>query len=318
MHDLRLVARFRRVQRLVLALCLFAAPAAASEFEILDRGMVDDVEQAYVRYPSGDLMVTGWLFVNPFSEKDVEPCVIFNHGGVGGVGEGTRKLCRWLAKQGYIVFAPSYRGEDDSEGEIEVAAGEVDDVLAALALLSNHPGIEPGKFALVGSSHGALISVKALARPESHGLVRGVVAAYGVMDIYAWYQHLLDNDFDVTDELSVKVYGHGPEDKPEAFASRHALSLVPDFPADVPIFLVQGEHDRIVPQEQALTMFAALRESGRQIDRCRIYQHGAHGLLYWDDPEKHTVEALRDAENAWHDILGFLEEVVGEEDGWGG
>jgi len=302
----------------VLGLLLWAAPATAAEFEILQREMVDEVEQAYVRYPSGDLQVTGWLFVNPFSEKDVEPCVIFNHGGVSGVGEGTRALCRWLAQQGYIVFAPSYRGEDDSEGEIEVAAGEVDDVLAALELLATHPGIQPGKFALVGSSHGALVSVKALARPESHGLVRGVVAAYGVMDIYAWYQHLLDNDFDVTDELSVKVYGTGPDDKPEAFASRHALSLIPDFPEDVPIFLVQGEHDRIVPQEQALTMFAALRDAGRQIDRCRVYQNGAHGLLYWDDPEKHTVEELRDAENAWHDILGFLDEVLGEDDGWGG
>jgi len=287
-------------------LTLLAGSAGAAEFEILERSMEDEIEQAYVRYPSGDLMVTGWLFVNPFSEQDVEPCVIFNHGGVGGVSAGTREKCRWLAKQGYIVFAPSYRGEDDSEGEIEVAAGEVDDVLAALALLAEHPGIQPGKFALVGTSHGALVSVKSLARPEAAGLVKGVVAAYGVMDIYAWYQYLLDNDFDVEDPLSVKVYGKGPQDKPDAFAQRHALDLIGQLPADVPIFLVQGQHDKIVPAQQALTMFGALRESGRQIDSCRVYDSGAHGFLFWDDPELHPVEELRDAANAWHDILGFL------------
>jgi len=286
-------------------------------FVILSREIVDDVEQAYVRYPSGDLSVTGWLFVHPFSESDTEPCIIFNHGGVGGVGEGTRKLCRRLAKEGYIVFAPSYRGEDDSEGEIEVAAGEIEDVVAAMLLLEGHPGIRPEEFVLLGTSHGALISVHVAARDEVKHLVKGVVPAYGVMDIYAWYQYLLDNDFDVGDPLSVRVYGKGPEDKPEAFSKRHALSVIPRL-NDAPIFLVQGEHDEIVPKDQALTMYRALRDSGRLHDRCRIYDHGAHGFLYWDDPSNRTVEQLSDTENAWHDILQFFSEVVGPEEDYEG
>jgi dipeptidyl aminopeptidase/acylaminoacyl peptidase len=302
----------------LLALLLGSGGAAAEEgFEILRREMVDEVEQAYVSYPSGDLTVTGWLFVHPFSKEDTEPCVIFNHGGVGGVSAGTRERCRWLAKQGYIVFAPSYRGEDDSEGEIEVAAGEIDDVLAAMRLLSTHPGIRPGEFVLLGTSHGALISVHAAARDELKPLVKGVVAAYGVMDMYSWYQYLLDNEFDVSDPLSLRVYGNGPEDKPEAFASRHAHSLIPRL-GDAPIMFVQGEHDRIVPKEQALDMYRALRESGRQVDYCRVYEHGAHGFLFWDDPKLHPVEELRDTEKAWNDILNFFGELVGPQEDWGG
>lgn len=276
-------------------------------FTILERALEDGVEQAYVRYPSGDLKVTGWLFVNPFSENDVEPCILFNHGGVDGVTEATRARCRWLAKEGFIVFAPSYRGEDDSEGEIEVAVGEVDDVLAALHWLEPHPGIVQGQFALLGTSHGALISVKAAARPEARGKVKAVVAAYGVMDMYAWYQHLLDNDFDVSDSLTVKVYGQGPEDKPEAFAARHALSVVHDL-GDAPILLVQGAQDAIVPKEQARAMYHALVDAGRQQDRIRVYESGGHGFLFWDEPDKHTAEELADAEAAWNDILDFLNE----------
>jgi dipeptidyl aminopeptidase/acylaminoacyl peptidase len=294
---------------LLVALLAMAPTAASAQddegFVILERALEDGVEQAYVKYPSGDLSVTGWLFVNPFSANDVEPCILFNHGGVGGVSEGTRAKCRWLAKQGYIVFAPSYRGEDDSEGTIEVAAGEVDDVLAALTLLRDHPGIVPGQFALMGTSHGALISMMAAARPQARDQVRAVVAAYGVMDIYAWYQHLLDNDFDVTDSLSVAVYGTGPSDKPEAFAARHALSLVADL-SPAPILLVGGQKDAVVPAAQARTMYDALREAGRTQDELRVYSTGGHGFLFWDDPKQHTTEELEQAEKAWAHILDFL------------
>lgn len=315
----RLIPPRRRGQRmlvaaaLVLALPLARTAVAEPQLEILDRAMVDQVEQAYVSYPSGDLTVTGWIFVNPFGEQDVEPALIFNHGGVGGVNEATRAKCRWLAQQGYIVFAPSYRGEDDSEGEIEIAKGEVDDVVNAILQLRSHPGIETDTFVLLGLSHGALISVMAAARPELKGLVKATVAAYGVMDIYAWYQHLLDNDFDVSDSISVRVYGSGPDDKPEAFAERNALALAGKL-SDAPLMLVQGGRDEIVPRQQAVTMITALRDSGRLQDRIKIYPDVGHGFLYWDDPRLHEQIELRQAKVAWQDILGFFQEHVGHDD----
>ena len=136
----------------------------------------------------------------------------------------------------------------------------------------------------MGTSHGALISIHVAARKEVEHLVKGVVAAYGVMDIYAWYQHLLDNDFDVSDPLSIAVYGNGPQDKPEAFAARHALSLVADL-SPAPILLVAGEQDAVVPAAQAQTMFEALREAGRSQDELQVYSTGGHGFLFWDDPQ---------------------------------
>ena len=302
---------------LCFALLLSAGSVIADDgFTILERSIVDEVEQAYVRYPSGSLSVTGWLFVHPYSVHDTEPCLIFNHGGTGGVSESTRAKCRWLAKQGYIVFAPSYRGEDGSEGEIEIAKGEVDDVVAAMLLLREHPGIRTNEFVLLGTSHGALISILAATRQEIWPQLKGVVAAYGVMDIYAWYQHLLDNDFDVRDPISLRVYGDGPKDKPEAFAERHALSVIPKL-SSAPIYLAQGELDEIVPKQQALTMFGALREAGRQQDACRIYPDAGHGFLFWNDPSVRRVEELQSTENAWHDILEFLGGLVGEQEEWG-
>ena len=321
MRHVRSVARSRVASQLALGIVLFlfasAARAATFEvpepsFEIIHHEMVDDVEQAYLRYPSGDLMVTGWLFVHPFGELDVEPCIVFNHGGVSGVTEGTREKMRWLAKQGFVVFAPSYRGEDDSEGEIEIAVGEVDDVVAAVLELKKHPGIVPDRFVLMGTSHGALISVKAATRPEICDVVKAVVPAYGVMHIYDWYQHLLDNDFDVRDELSLRIYGEGPQDKPEAFAERHALNFL-DSLCPAPMLIVQGAKDLIVPEPQAHALYMALRERGRTIDALRVYEHGGHGFVFWDDPERRTPEELADAARAWDDILTFVRAAMSDD-----
>ncbi len=202
------------------------APDEEEGFSLLSHAMQDSVEEALLGYRSGELKVTGYLFIDPFSEQDVEPCLIFNHGGVDGVSEAVKQRCRWLARQGFLVFAPSYRGEDGGEGEVEVADGEVDDVLAAMRILRHHPGVRDEEFVMIGTSHGALVSVMALERPLGKQLLKGVVAAYGVMDIYRWYQYLVDNGFDVSDPLSVRVYGHGPQDRPRAFARRNAMALV--------------------------------------------------------------------------------------------
>jgi dipeptidyl aminopeptidase/acylaminoacyl peptidase len=281
-------------------------------FELLSQSLEDGIQQAYLAYPSGDLKVTGWLFVNPYSEEDIEPCVIFNHGGVDGVTESTRALCRRLAKEGYIVFAPSYRGEDDSEGRVEVARGEVDDVLAALLLLRDHPGIRPGRFALVGTSHGALVSVLAATRPPAHELVRGVVAAYGVMDIHRWYPYLVAHGFDVSDSLTVAVYGQGPEDRPEAFAARSAVARAGQV-GPMPVLLVQGGKDEVVPPEQAEAMLDALRGAGRTDDRLLLVEEGGHGFLFWDDPALHGPAELEAADRAWREILAFLDACLADD-----
>ena len=284
-----------------------AADSSADEegFSLLTHAMTDSVEEARLGYRSGDLQVTGYLFIDPFSEEDVEPCLIFNHGGVSGVSEAVKQKCRWLARQGFLVFAPSYRGEDGGEGQVEVAQGEVDDVLAAMQLLRRHPGVKDQQFVMIGTSHGALISVMVAARPLGKELLKGVVAAYGVMDIYHWYQYLVDNGFDVSDSLSQRIYGNGPSDKPEAFARRNALALVQEL-GELPILLVQGGKDRIVPPDQASRMAAALSAAGRTHDALRIYPHGGHGFLFWDDPAIHSSEELAETEQAWREILEFL------------
>lgn len=276
--------------------CVEAGP----EFAVLRSEVIDGISQAEVAYPSDSLSVRGFLFLSPGTER--EPAVLFNHGGVSGVNEDMKRRGRELAGLGYVVFAPAYRGEGGSEGRVEVAAGEVNDVLAAAEILARHPRVDPARMAVTGSSHGALVSVLAAARTPSR--FRAVAAACGVMDVVSWYRYLVENDFDVSDSLSVAVYGHGPEDRPEAFRARQAVAVASRL--TMPVLLQQGQRDKIVPPEQARLFDRALRDAGHPGAELREYPLLGHAFWLWNDPKRHTPQEVAQAGEAWKDFTGFL------------
>lgn len=259
-----------------------------------------------VTYMSTGLRVNGILFMPSGAREKAEtagglPGIVFNHGGVGGVPGPTIERCRELALLDYIVIAPSYRGEDGSEGEIEVAAGEVDDALNAAAVLRSLPEADPDSVAMMGTSHGGIITLLAIQRDHSFA---AAVCAYGVTNTFTWYKYLVDNGFDVSDPLSVKVYGRGPDDKPEAFRKR-APALYAHL-IETPVLLLYGEEDSIVPPAQAEEMAAAMDEAGKDYE-LHIFPGLGHGLLFYMDPGRHSDEELEGAAMAWNLALGFLE-----------
>lgn len=278
--------------------------AAAPDGKIVSIKILDKNEKFNeweVTYMSGGLKVKGFIY-EPAGAGDGadHPGIIFNHGGVGGVPTPTKERCRELAEMGYVVIAPSYRGEDGSEGEIEVADGEVDDAMNAMTALKSVKSVDPKRIAMVGTSHGGIITLIAIERDHS---LAAAVCAYGVTNTYTWYKYLVDNGFDVSDELSVKVYGKGPEDKPEAFRKR-----APALDAEkitTPLMLIYGEKDNIVPPSQAKEMAEALDKHNIPYEMHIIPDVG-HGLLFFKDPARRSETEIARTAEAWGKVLDFL------------
>ncbi|WP_119630431.1 alpha/beta hydrolase family protein [Methylocaldum marinum] len=300
----------RAIRKRLAILCLALVqwqPAAARIAGVTEEpaGQIGGIPVAVWTYPSDGLKVKGLLFLPRGSDR--RPLILFNHDGVAGITKEHMRACARLARTRFAVFAPSYRGEDGSEGTIEVAAGEVRDVLNALPLLNRVSGINGRKLAMVGVSHGALISVLAAAR---HREVDAVVTADGVMDIYGWWQHLGQTGKLGRDPLTRRVYGNGPEDKPRAFSTRHALDQIPNLNA--PVLILQGGRDDIVPPEQAHRLKAEL-EKARLPATLKIYPRSRHAFLVYTPylGDSTTPPERIEAEQAWQDLLGFLRKHLG-------
>lgn len=279
-------------------------------------GRSADVDVFAIRYASERLVVRGRLYWParagrppslPAAPRGADrvgprmPAVLFNHDGISGIGRATSRRAAELAAEGFVVLAPSYRGEDGSEGTVEVAAGEVRDVLSAARLLMTFKAVDGQRLGCVGMSHGALIGVLAAERSR---MFRAVVAAYGVMDIVAWWEWLQRKHMPTDDPLSRRIYGRGPQDRPQAFRARSAVVGAASLHA--PLLLLQGQDDAIVPPEQAQRMAHVLTLL-RKPHRLRVYPGARHGFLVHggttpDDPPAET----RAQREAWGEMLTFL------------
>jgi dipeptidyl aminopeptidase/acylaminoacyl peptidase len=261
------------------------------------------LEEQSITYVSDGLKVKAKLFWP--EGKGPFPGVIYNHDGVKGLSTSTIARCQELAQKGYAVIAPTYRGEDGSEGTIEVAQGEVNDVLNALKVFGKLPRVDAKRVAFVGTSHGALVSLLAATKTDK---VKALVFGYGVADIYSWFDYLKESKQLGDDALTQQVYGKGPEDKPENFRIRHALTVLPNL--RVPVLILQGDKDRIVPLEQGQILQTKLT-SLRKSSVLKTYPNSGHGFLIYQEREikRHGADSLQYKESraAWNEMIVFLD-----------
>lgn len=292
---------------LLIFLGLMMAPGEAAQTTLVRDEVIGHQHGVEIRqwtYMSGNLQVKGQLFLPPSSKP--LPAVIFCHDGISGISREHRLSSIRLARAGYVVFSPSYRGEDGSQGVVEVAKGEVQDVLASLPLLAALPEVDGDRIALVGASHGALISALAAARDDR---IKAVVMAYGVADIYSWWDHLKATRQLGNDPVTARTYGKGPLHRPHSFAIRNAVSVANAI--DCPVLILQGEKDTIVPPDQAVKMKEALDKAGKT-SQLELYPDCLHGFLvyapYIDDAD---AQEKAQTEQAWATMLDFLAGSLG-------
>jgi len=261
--------------------------------------------------PASEVLLAAGIFSPPISGADKIPVIVYNHDGVYGLSEETIKLCKDMAaRSNYLIVAPTYRGEDGSEGKIEVAVGEVNDVLNVMKAISCYDMADTKRIALFGTSHGALISVKAAAG-DKNNQIKCIVVAYGVMDIFTWWEYLTRDGHRVNDSLSRRLYGDGPEDRPEAFHKRMGITKVPYIKC--PFLVVHGALDDIVPVNQSYSLAGELAKNNKNYELL-IYPNSGHGFLvyapYAEDDRVYYKKEQKEAKEALEYIFYFIGKYI--------
>ena len=301
---------------------VFAGDTNKSDGKIIsdkELGKKGDISIHHITYYSDGLKVKGLLYLPPVEKNKKLPVVIFCHDGINGISQDHERSSIRVAKWGYAVFCPAYRGEftsyrdrkkddnkrDKSEGEIEIAKGEVNDLLNAITMISQYDWADMDRLAVMGASHGALISVLAATRTDK---IKALVSAYGVMNIYKWWDYLKEKKMVGKDKITKRTYGKGPKDRPQSFKIRNAISYVKNI--NCPVLILQGSKDKIVPEEQATFLNEALKKNGKTSKLC-IYPDALHGfIVYAPYDEKGDKNEKEQTEEAWGEVKKFFKEEL--------
>jgi len=235
---------------------------------------VEKVAERVYYQSSGGLTVSGLLF-KPQGEGPW-PTIIVNHAGLGTAGDFS-DVALGIRDRGYLVFNPDYRGSGESQGQHELAKGEVDDVLYAIQYLKSQGLVDGDRVGMYGQSHGAAVALLAAERDAS---VKAVVAEAGFCDAVGIYENAVSHSDDPVmkynmDQL-LPLVGGTPEELPEEYRVRSAIYGADRIEAAV--LLIHGSQDPLIPVEQAYRMYDALRRAGKTVE-LKIYPDEGHTVV---------------------------------------
>ncbi|MBT2473246.1 S9 family peptidase [Microbacterium sp. ISL-103] len=202
------------------------------------------------------------------------PYLVLVHGGPTAhvTGAASAAIAFWTSR-GVGVLDVNYGGSsgygrayrERLDGEWGVV--DVDDVVAAARGLADVGLADPDRIAIRGGSAGGWTVLSALVRG---GTFAAGISRYGVTDLRMLSEHSHDFEAHYIEGLV------GPLPEAEAlYVDRSPLTHVDRI--DVPVLLMQGAEDRVVPPSQSEAIRDALRQRGVEHDYV-LYPGEGHGF----------------------------------------
>lgn len=223
-----------------------------------------------VTYRSGGLMIAGQV-CRPVGSGPF-PVIVSNHDGFSGLAAWNGGACAEAAHAGYMQIESAYRGQDGSDGQVELCLGEVDDTLRMLELALELPEADANRVAMWGTGHGGCVTMRALQRGAP---VKAGASMYGITSMSKAYEHwaaaLATGDGPNTQyqrliELAHAGIGGSPQDYPEDYMARSPIQQAAQMPSNVPFLLAHGVDDPLVSPRQSCELAKHLGVAGHHFD----------------------------------------------------
>ena len=259
-----------------------AMPPLAYKQYVKKYDALEDVDTYRVEYESDGLRVNGLMCVPKHVQPNNHPIMLYNRGGFRHYGMLTvHSVLRNMvpfAEQGYITFAPNYRGNDGGEGEDHFAGDDVRDVLRMLELAKQHEAWDGSNSYIIGHSRGGMMTLRALAEGVQ---VNAAICIASLTDL------TLGGEEDWRGYL--KYIPEEEQANPEQVLKKRSAVHWHDY-ITPPLLLLHGDADDVVIAEHSQSLHKALQDSGKQSELV-IYPNGNHALVRdWDDVLKRCSE----------------------------
>lgn len=261
------------------------ARGAPAELDSLDLPEPDPVTWT----SSDGTSVHGILWRPLAPRREPPPLLVDVHGGpTGQAVVGWAPRVRWYLSRGWAVLAPNPRGStgygrgylralDGGWGEVDVA-----DTVTGIRALAVRGDVDGERVAVMGGSAGGFTAL--LVGATSPPAVRAVVSLYGVTDLLdlAATTHRFESTY-----LDTLV---GPLPEYEArYRDRSPSSRAHEI--TVPVLVLQGDDDKVVPPAQSQSVVDALRAAGTPVEH-HVYAGEGHG---WSRPDT-VIDSLERTE----------------------
>jgi uncharacterized protein len=174
--------------------------------------------------------------------------ILFLHGNAQNISTHVANVA-WLPAEGFDVLLFDYRGYGRSEGRPSLAGLRLD-FEAALATLRARPEVDADRVVVFGQSLGGALAITALATSPHRHQVRALI----VEGAFTSYRDLAREKlagFWLTWPLQVPL-GLTIDDR---YRPSDAIREL----APMPLLIVHGEADRVVPPDHAIALYEAAR-----------------------------------------------------------
>lgn len=226
-----------------------------------------------IRYKARDGVEIAGVLTLPTGRKDKLPLIVLPHGGPRARDSETWDYwSQLLADRGYAVIQPNYRGSTGygtkfmEMGEGQWGLAMQDDLNDAVKALADQGIADPKRVCMVGGSYGGYAAIRAAQRDG--GMYRCAVSFAGVSDLNRMLRHRRDflyagarNDF--LREQAPDLKAVSPINFPEQFS--------------IPLLLVHGEKDSVVPVAQSRELAERLKKAGKDVTYI-VQPEGDHHL----------------------------------------
>ncbi|MDZ5472606.1 prolyl oligopeptidase family serine peptidase [Bacillus sp. 31A1R] len=220
-----------------------------------------NIELSVVTYISGGLKVKG-LLAEP-KNMDIHDGFLYLRGGIKNVGKVRPARIVQFASEGFIVFAPYYRGNQGGEGNEDFAGDDRQDAFSAFEILKNHPRVK--NIHIFGFSRGGVMALMtAIQFPET----TSVVTWGGVSDMFLTYVERKD-----LRRMMKRVIGGTPTKYPERYKYRTPLFHLEQLKA--PALIIHGVNDHNVSVEHAYRLEKRLKTLNKDVESW-YFDHFTH------------------------------------------
>ncbi|MFC4801163.1 alpha/beta hydrolase family protein [Neobacillus sp. GCM10023253] len=220
-----------------------------------------NVELKEITYLSNGLRVKGML-AEPKNEPTTDG-FLYLRGGIKSVGKVRPARIAQFAQEGFIVFAPYYRGNQGGEGNEDFAGEDRADAYAAYDLLKSLPNVK--RIHIFGFSRGGVMALlTGIEFPDAASLVTWG----GVSDMSLTYYERKD-----LRRMMKRVIGGTPEKFPDRYQERTPLFELERLAA--PVLIIHGVNDQNVSVEHAYRLERRLRSLDKPVERW-YFDHFTH------------------------------------------